>query len=365
MRCNFPKEKHALFHTYAPLIFTLFYFVDPIVNPVELALYLPLFAIYFAQVWLYHLMATTQHQGLAFGYILLSLLLSIAGSSFNLSAYAFQWFNAYFGALKFTPRKAIGVFLIVCSSAICSALIYDYNHPWYYLPVLIPTLGLFCYGLYDRLDNAHRAAEAKSREEIEQLAYVAERERIARDLHDLMGHSLTTIALKAQLAEKLGKSGQIDKALVEISELALISSETLSQMRSVISGYKAKSLESLIEHHCDTLEKWHFRVENQLSLPELSAKEESNLALVLTEAITNIIRHSKGNQAFLSSEAKPSKHPSARWAFHIRDNGNVGEFKAGNGLKGMHERLDEIGARLEISKDPGMHLAIYLNNHSP
>ncbi len=355
---DFPNKRFAYFRNYSPLIFTFFYFIHPIVEPPGPKILSLLIVVYFVQVWLYHLMVSSENRGLIFLCILSSIGLSVATSGENQSAYTFYWFCAYFAALRFPLRYALITLALILSAIAFCAIYFEYNHPWYYLSVIIPSFGLFFYGLYDGLERRHLAAQAKSQEEVEQLAQVAERERIARDLHDVMGHSLISIALKAQLADKLAKNGQTNEALKEISEVAAVSSETLAQMRSVVSGYKAKSLDSLIKNLVESLEKWHFKVEEDLTIPELNAQQESTLSLVLTEAITNIIKHCKGSRVSLNTESPVQAYPDAAWALHIHDNGHVETMKPGNGLAGMRERLAQINADLKVSWSEGMHLTL-------
>lgn len=357
-------DLRELARLYWPLIFTLFFFIDVVAEPISTLNVVLMIAAYAVQILLFHITATDKNQYLALSCIFLSIGLSVACSYTNMSAYAFYWYSAYYGAQRFSLRGALGILSLVVCSIIASAVLFNYVVFWYFLPALLPVVGLFVVGYLDKLDRQHQQAQKKSRQEIEQLAHIAERERIARDLHDVMGHSLTTIALKAQLADKLAKNGESEKAFKEIAEVAKLSSETLTEMRGVVTGYKAQSIEALIEKLCASLNKWNFEVEQSLNFPKLSAQQESTLALVLTEAITNIIKHSNGDTVTLKTETGSEADAEFHWALHIADNGKVVSALPGNGLKGMRERLEQIGARLETNTNHGMQLAIYFNNQA-
>src|SRR5690606_29364533 len=101
----------------------------------------------------------------------------------------------------------------------------------YLIPGIVPMIGLTFFGIIYRDAMIYAEKERKSQAQLEQLAKVAERERIARDLHDVLGHTLSSIALKSQLAEKLGNINDMDGALKEIKEVSQIASTALFDVR--------------------------------------------------------------------------------------------------------------------------------------
>lgn len=222
------------------------------------------------------------------------------------------------------------------------------------------TIALFFNGALVRKDVLHKIKEEKSQAEIEQLATIAERERISRDLHDLLGHSLSSIALKAELASKLCLGGDASKAADEISQVAQLSREALSQVRQSVSGFLSKGLNQELKNIVSGLESAGFSTELSNTLidalkhsavePILSARLESNIVLLLTEASTNIIRHSNGNQAKIElSRINESIHLS------IYDNGITTQCTPGNGIDGMQQRCDNEGGVFKISHESLTH----------
>src|SRR5690606_21535545 len=126
-------------------------------------------------------------------------------------------------------------------------------------------------------------------------AVIAERERIARDLHDILGHTLSSIALKAELAEKLLILDKRDEAKQHVSELHQIARNTLSLVRQTVSGYKHRGLSGEVMELCDKLRQNGFVVELTGEIPQLTPRAETALILALTELTTNVLRHSNGN----------------------------------------------------------------------
>jgi two-component system sensor histidine kinase DesK len=332
--------------TYTPLILSLFYFVSVDRDTTSASTIALLIGLYFVHLALYRVMAKAkpQHKTLA---MVGSIVLSFAAAPINPSSFAFYWYSIYFAALHMTVRRALTVSGVIGALIFAVAQLYDYSFYWYYMPAIVPSVAMFGHGFYERKAREFAEAQKQSQQELQQLAKVAERERIARDLHDVMGHSLATIALKSQLAEKQGKAGHMEAALKEIAEVSKITSETLSEMRAVISGYKFRSIETHADKLIKSLQDANFHVHSVLELPEMNAKNESTLALILTEAVTNIIKHSNGNEVKIAAHIDESDSSSqSQFLLRISDNGQVESLTEGNGMQGMHERINELGGSL-------------------
>ena len=195
----------------------------------------------------------------------------------------------------------------------------------------------------------------KSHQEIEQLAVIAERERIARDLHDILGHTLSSIALKAELAEKLLAQEKHEAAKQHLSELHQIARNSLSLVRQTVSGYKHRGLSGEVMELCERLRQKGFVVELNGDIPQLSPRAETAVILALTELTTNILRHSKGDHC----QIEFSKHCD-RIQVTMRDNGNVKSLVPGNGLQGIQERLHALAGDLQSSINKGCEFIISL-----
>jgi len=195
----------------------------------------------------------------------------------------------------------------------------------------------------------------KAQEEIEHLAKVAERERIARDLHDVLGHTLSVIALKSELAGKL-MDRDPQRAGNEIREVEKISRQALSEVRDAIRGYRAKGLAAELAQAKTTLETAGLTVQcDAAGTVQLPPMQESVLALAVREAVTNVVRHAEARNCHLRLE---QQNGSCR--LEIQDDGRGGSNLEGNGLRGMRERVQMLGGTLERNSEGGTTLTITL-----
>jgi len=194
----------------------------------------------------------------------------------------------------------------------------------------------------------------RANEEIEHLAKVAERERIARDLHDVLGHTLSLITLKSELAGKLIDRDPV-QAKAEIRDVEQTARQALSEVRQAIGGYRSKGLTAEIRDAKSTLETAGLKVDLQSTSIELPATQESVLALSLREAVTNVVRHARATRCSLRLERSNS-----RCRLEIADDGRGGHQIEGNGLRGMRERVEALGGRLRRETTQGTRLEITL-----
>lgn len=196
-------------------------------------------------------------------------------------------------------------------------------------------------------------------EEVEALAAVAERERIARDLHDVLGHTLSLIVLKAELAGRLLDSGTPAAALrarAELADVETTARTALAEVREAIGGYRARGLGAEIEAARRTLDTAGVRLSADAAPAQgLSAAEETVLALALREAVTNIVRHARASTCRVRFLSEHGLHRLV-----VEDDGrNAGESE-GNGLRGMRERVESLGGTLQLVCEHGTRLLIEL-----
>ena len=199
-----------------------------------------------------------------------------------------------------------------------------------------------------------RAAElvALKDKEIIQLARIAERERIARDLHDVLGHTLSLVALKADLAVRLLETDQARSA-AEMAEVGSIARRALGDVRQTIGGMHQVTWQEGLQTAVAILDAANIDVEVDTIEPsDLNLASETALAHVLIEASTNITRHSNATKTRFALEQ--GRHVVA---LTVQDNGSSGAAKEGNGLSGLRLRLEAAGGSLElISSSPGLTL---------
>jgi len=189
-------------------------------------------------------------------------------------------------------------------------------------------------------------------QEIEHLAKVAERERIARDLHDVLGHTLSVIILKSELAGKLVDRDP-ERAKAEIGDVERTSREALAEVRNTIRGYRAHSLESELKQAKATLETAGVAVKSESADIPLTPAQESVVALVVREAVTNVVRHAGAHNCLVRLQPV-----NGNCQLEIHDDGRGGDSVEGNGLRGMRERIEALGGTLERDTQTGTRLMV-------
>ena len=186
-----------------------------------------------------------------------------------------------------------------------------------------------------------------SQEEVRRLAQVAERERIGRDLHDLLGHSLSVIALKAELAGKLFSRDAAASAR-EIADVERIARESLGQVRRAVAGMRALGLRAELANARLALAAVQVDFDYRADDLKLHPEIETVLALALREAATNVIRHANARRCRAELGRADDEVTLV-----VHDDGNGAVRDAGNGLAGMRERVEALGGSLTIESAAG------------
>jgi two-component system, NarL family, sensor histidine kinase DesK len=249
--------------------------------------------------------------------------------------------------------QALAVKLLVTLVALVSIECLLFHLPlvvWLYSAVFSAVLGTGNVFFAER--NRANARLRLANEEIERLARVAERERIARDLHDVLGHTLSLIILKSELAVKLIDRDP-ERAKAEIRDVEATSRDALEEVRATIRGYRCRSLEAEWKAAEATLETAGVTVHSEADAVLLSPAQEGVVALVVREAVTNVVRHANATRCSL--RLMPV-NGSCR--LQIEDNGCGGDPVEGTGLRGMRERIEALGGSLLRETASGTRLTI-------
>jgi two-component system sensor histidine kinase DesK len=201
--------------------------------------------------------------------------------------------------------------------------------------------------------NVERTSEEKdaelrlSHDEVRRLAATAERERIGRDLHDLLGHTLSLIALKSELANKLFDRDPTG-AKREMADVERVARDSLAQVRRAVTGIRAAGFAAELASAKLLLESNGVHLDNELAEVAIPVDIETALAMTVREAVTNIQRHARATRASIALE-----RAGGRLVLRIADDGRGGDIVPGNGLSGMRERLAAIGADLRVESQRG------------
>jgi two-component system sensor histidine kinase DesK len=232
---------------------------------------------------------------------------------------------------------------------------------WFAVFMLLIVGAVSLSNIYHGSENRANARLKLAHDELQHLARVAERERIARDLHDVLGHTLSVIVLKSELAGKLIERDPA-RAQTEIMQVEQVARDALSEVRQAIGGYRAASLAEEFARAKETLETAGVSGQCDVSAsgPKLGAAQEALLSLVVREAITNVVRHASAAHChLLLADA------SNGWRLCIVDDGRGGVFQEGNGLRGMRERVEAVGGHMICESRRGTKLDIFIPRKVP
>ncbi len=287
--------------------------------------------------------------------------LGIAWAPYNFGGSSFVIFAATMCSRFQEKRHAY--FSLFCVLAGTAVLSYFFKlQTYFWIPAVIfsipSALGAI---IGERLQRANSKLFRKQ-EEIEHLASLAERERIARDLHDLLGHTLSVITLKAELARKLyDRDAQACKK--EIADIEQTARQALSEVREAVLGYRDTGLAHELRGARNALDSAGVKFDSQVADTTLPAAIENIIALALREAVTNIIRHSDAKHCqFSLLEQGETVYVK------IADDGSIGrqkgeQIRRGNGLTGMSERVRALNGDFHLECKDGLTIRFSLPLH--
>lgn len=309
---------------------------DWILTVLSVLVFLPL---YFASYWL------TGWRRL--GVVTATALLGVALLPSNPFANTYTIYACMMAATM--PRRQLfAAFAIAHGSLLAALMQIDHVAMWFVsaLSLGVSGIGVFAMRMAES-NNAKQRALKLSQDEVRRLAQVAERERIGRDLHDLLGHSLSVIAIKAELAGKLA-ARDLGAARAEIADVERIARESLGQVRRAVSGMRAVGLRAEFANARLALGAVQVDFDYRADEVPMHPESESVLALALREAATNIIRHAQARRvhARLARE-----HDEV--LLTISDDGRGGVAGDGNGLRGMRERVATVGGSIAVESPVG------------
>ena len=191
----------------------------------------------------------------------------------------------------------------------------------------------------------------KARATVAQLAANEERLRLARDLHDLLGHSLSLITLKSELAGRM-LPDHPDKAAQQVADIENVSRQALVDVREAVTGYRRPRLAGELAGAQVALTAAGVTTElpAEPDLADVPEESESALAWVLREAVTNVVRHSGARRCVVELVRRQTLD-GPMLELSVEDNGSGGSGGGpGNGLTGLTERLEKVGGALEAGR---------------
>lgn len=349
-----PQNRHLAWTPFAWLIYLVPFLLTPLYNPehangrgwaLHIAASLVFLGFYFRSYWVRgtHLIVIAT----------LTLLLGVFLWPVSHAAGCFFIYAAAMGGQLEPSRRAVSVFLAIALLATIEAMFLRrdvFSSAWPPIFTLIVGAINVHYAQVDRANARLRIA----REEIEHLAKVAERERIARDLHDLLGHTLSLVILKAELASKLAER-DVERAREEIRDVERIAREALTEVRAAVIGYRSGGLNAELQHARNALGSAGVMLECETPRVQLPPTHEAVLCLALREAVTNIVRHAGARTCRVEVTVA-----NDICTMTISDDGRGGNAPFGSGLTGMRERVEVLGGSVTRDGRRGTTLTVTL-----
>jgi two-component system sensor histidine kinase DesK len=279
--------------------------------------------------------------------------IAIVNGRWNPAAGTFFIYAAAAISSGFTPRIAVRVLVGQLFIGTLTSLLLHAEW-WFYTMSIVISALIGAITIQARAKETGDARLRMAQEEVERLAKLAERERIARDLHDLLGHTLSVVVLKSELARKM-MARDPARAAQEIAEIERISRQGLADVREAITGYRSSGLTAEIEHVRETLTAAGIDTTIEARALKLAPAQETALSLALREAATNVIRHAAATRCHIKFYAQDGSA-----LMEVQDDGRGSDAPFGHGLTGMRERIQSLGGVLMKETEHGTRLLITL-----
>lgn len=256
----------------------------------------------------------------------------------GVGALSFLPFVVSFGMFALPLLWAVGLGVASVVVAVGVALFVEAGEGTWVVAIIVFAVGAMTAGIRVVTDRSGQY-EAMSRE----LALVAERDRVARDVHDVLGHSLTVVTVKAELAERLVDLDP-ERAKAELAEIQSLSRQALAEIRATVGGLRVARLGDEIASATRALAGAGITAHlpaDASAVDVVDPRHRTVLAWVLREAVTNVVRHSDADECWVELEGN---------RLVVRDDGRGLEDRPeGNGMRGIRERVEAAGGRLSLT----------------
>lgn len=283
--------------------------------------------------------------------------LAMGGSLVNSGATVFAIYAAAAAGHLSTIARSVRAIAGLEAVVVAALLISPVPWPWRlyaFGPALLFTVVIGAAAIVDaERERTHRRL-LRADEEIERLATIAERERIARDLHDLLGHTLSVVVLKSELAARL-ITADPDRATAEIRDVERIGRQALAEVRAAVAGYRAAGLDAELTGAQRALDAAGVTLDLETRPPPLAPQTEAALALAVRECVTNVVRHAHARHVTITIGADPreDEHAPTGAVLEVVDDGRGASGPDGAGLAGMRERISGLGGTVTRTHGPG------------
>jgi two-component system sensor histidine kinase DesK len=320
-----------------------------VVAVVALVVFAVGFAAYFAWMRGHRIRTGELHAGPVWAMLaVMVLLLGIAAPGAGEDVVAGAVYVGVTAAMTLPGRQVLGVVAVLTAAA---AVLPRVVPGWVSLDDFLPQLLLATFAAYGVGQVLKRNVElAQARQQLVELAVFQERERLSRDVHDILGHSLTVITVKTELAGRLLEaSGDGDtRARAELADAERLAREALADVRATVSGMRQLSLTGELAAARQALDAAGIAADLPSAVDDVPARSRELFAFALREGVTNVVRHSGASRCVVRLTADCAE---------VRDDGRgcgegPGEDGGGSGLRGLRGRAAAAGARVETGRAP-------------
>ena len=282
--------------------------------------------------------------------------LGVVGSLINGGASVFVIYAAGAAAYLEPARRAVQVIGALVGLLVALMVVSPVPLPLRLLglaPALVFTIVTGAANLFDAERQRAERRLRRADEEIERLAALGERERIARDLHDLLGHTLSVIIVKSELAARMAERDP-SRAGDEMRDVERIGRDALTEVRAAVAGYRAHGLRGELDGARRALAAAGVEATVEVALPALPIAHELALAFALRESVTNVVRHADASHAII----RLGTDSSGGVVLEVIDDGRGGAGPDGAGLTGMRERITALGGTVAREGRSGMRVRV-------
>lgn len=260
------------------------------------------------------------------------------------------------------PRRRAAQAVGIVAALVVGLVLWRSLPLWDWLPTFFFSTMTTMISMYSAAYSVQSAELLASRDEARRLAVAAERERIARDLHDILGHTLTAVAVKADLAGRLVDTDPA-RAKAEIEDIHRTARTALADVRSAVTGMRSTRLATELATARRALASAGIGFSTQGVPPALPPAVETALAFVLLEGVTNVVRHARARQCRVDFGIA-----DGAISLLIRDSQQASpalvglpashspplapKSSEGQGIAGMRQRLADVGGTLALQFGP-------------
>jgi len=363
MRDDSVNSRNSFLWGYIWLVYSVFYFIDPVLRR-DGRFWIESLAIYAVFIAIYIAFNRVKESRTKFILIAALFLIGLLDYPRNQGATSFFIYTAAFLPYMVESAAVVSVLVLTdCLALLAKSVWVMKTTPGHHrlsdpFNLAIGMFFVLVVGVINVLAAQQKRADCKLRkveQENVQLAAVAERERIARDLHDVLGHTLSVIVLKAELA---GRLVELDpqRAKAEMADVERTARTALTEVREAIGGYRSRGLAAemlLARRALDAAGVVLTLEEIDASAPSLDPELQTVFSLTLREAVTNIVRHARATHCRVSFTTQAGRH-----TLLVEDDGTHLAPREGNGLRGMRERVQRMDGRFSLETESGTRVRV-------